>query len=235
MSERTVILSGGVGGAKLVLGLTQIMPANQITAIVSTGDDFSHLGLCVSPDIDTLLFTLSGKANRMQGWGREDESWSFTSALRSIGGPDWFALGDGDLAMHILRTNALAAGKNLSTITAAFAKSWQIGVNILPITDHTVVTMLSTDEGELAFQDYFVRRRCLPIVDAIRFEGAEFAMPAPGVLQAITDPLTQVILIASSNPYLSVDPIFAVPSIRLAFSQATAPIGAVSPLSAVKR
>lgn len=230
MTQRAVILTGGVGGAKLVLGLTQIMPAGQITAIVNTGDDFRHLGLCISPDIDTLLYTLSGKANQAQGWGRADESWSFMAALRALGGPDWFALGDGDLALHVLRTNALAMGHSLSEITAGFAKSWQIGVKILPMTDHPVATMLKTDAGELSFQDYFVARRCLPIVESIRFDGAALASPAPGVVQAITDPQTQVILIAPSNPYLSVDPILAIPAIRLALSQATAPIVAVSPI-----
>jgi LPPG:FO 2-phospho-L-lactate transferase len=227
---RVVVLTGGVGGAKLVLGLAQVMPPADITAIVNTGDDFRHFGLYVSPDIDTLLYTLAGKANAAQGWGREDETWSFMAALRSLGGADWFALGDGDLALHVLRTAALARGETLSAVVAGFARSWGIGARILPMTDDVVETYLATDAGELAFQDYFVARRCAPMVSAIRFEGAARATPAAGVLAAIGDAATDAILIAPSNPYLSVDPILAVPGIAAALRSAAAPVVAVSPL-----
>jgi LPPG:FO 2-phospho-L-lactate transferase len=230
MSGRVVVLTGGVGGAKLVLGLTQVMPPARITAIVNTGDDFSHLGLLVSPDVDTLLYTLSGRANAAQGWGREGESWSFLAALRSLGGPDWFALGDGDLALHVLRTAALAAGESLSAIIAGFARRWEIGPKILPMTDQRVVTMLATDAGDLEFQDYFVARRCAPVVSRVWFEGAAAARPAPGVLEAIRDPETAAILIAPSNPYLSVDPILAIPGVKAALAAAAAPVVAVSPI-----
>jgi LPPG:FO 2-phospho-L-lactate transferase len=230
MSGRVVVLTGGVGGAKLVLGLTKVISAARITAIVNTGDDFRHLGLWVSPDIDTLLYTLSGQSNQVQGWGREGETWNFMAALRSVGGEDWFALGDGDLALHVLRSRALAAGQNLSDVTRDFARSWNIAVEILPMSDEPVQTVLSTDEGELPFQRYFVQRRCEPKVQAIRFEGASDARPATGVTEAISDPSNRAILIAPSNPYLSIDPILAVRGIREALAAAPAPIIAVTPI-----
>ena len=228
MTPRTVVLTGGVGGAKLVLGLAKILLPENLTAIVNTADDFTLLGLAVSPDIDTLLYTLSGKANAAQGWGREGESWSFLAALRTLGGPDWFQLGDGDLALHILRTAALAQGQKLSHIIAGFAQAWNIGPAVLPMTDDPVATILTTDEGELDFQHYFVARRCAPVVRSIRFEGAAQARPSPGVLAAIAQ--AEAILIAPSNPYLSIDPILAIPGIAAALAAATAPVVAVSPI-----
>lgn len=230
MTGRVVVLTGGVGGAKLVLGLSRAMPPGQITAIVNTGDDFQHLGLHISPDLDTLLYTLAGKANAAQGWGREDESWSFMAALRSLGGEDWFQLGDGDLALHVLRTMRLNAGETLGRISADFARDWGIGASILPMSDDPVATFVATDEGDLPFQRYFVERRCIPAVSAIRFEGATIARAAPGVAEAIVDPATDAILIAPSNPYLSIDPILALPEIRSALERRTAPVVAVSPI-----
>ena len=172
---KVVVLTGGVGGAKLVLGLAHALPPADVTAIVNTGDDFRHLGLHVSPDIDTLLYTLSGKANRSQGWGREGESWSFMAALRELGGEDWFQLGDGDLALHVLRSARLSAGESLSAITSAFARAWEIAVAVVPMSDDPVRTELETDAGLLEFQRYFVERRCAPAVRAIHFRGAEAA------------------------------------------------------------
>jgi LPPG:FO 2-phospho-L-lactate transferase len=228
VSGGIVVLTGGVGGAKLVLGLTHVVPPETITAIVNTGDDFRHFGLAVSPDIDTLLYTLSGKANAEQGWGRAGESWQFMDALRSLGGEDWFNLGDGDLALHVLRSTALAAGQPLGAITARFARAWGVAVTMLPMSDDPVSTHLATDAGDLPFQRYFVERRCVPAVTAIRFEGAQAARPAPGVLEAIAG--ARAILIAPSNPYLSIDPILAVPGLRAALVQARAPVVAVSPI-----
>lgn len=228
--SRVVTLTGGVGGAKLVLGLMQICPPEQITAIVNTGDDFRHLGLAISPDIDTLLYTLSGKANKTQGWGREGESWNFMDAVKSLGGEDWFLLGDGDLALHVLRSHLLAEGETLSAITARFASAWELGLSILPMSDDPVATHLTTSEGDMPFQRYFVERRCAPEVEAIRFEGAERASAAAGVIEAITDPATKAILIAPSNPWLSVDPILAVPGIKEALAVTHAPVVAVSPI-----
>jgi LPPG:FO 2-phospho-L-lactate transferase len=226
--KRVVVLTGGVGGAKLVLGLSRIMAGDGLTAIVNTGDDFRHLGLHISPDIDTLLYTLSGKANGAQGWGREGESWSFMAALRELGGEDWFQLGDGDLALHVARTHALAQGRSLSQITARFADQWGIATRILPMSDQTVATILDTDQGRLEFQRYFVEQRCAPAVRHIMFEGATHAVPAPGVIEAIQS--ADAVLIAPSNPFLSVDPLLAVPGIGSAIERTKAPVIAVSPL-----
>lgn len=230
MSGRVVVLTGGVGGAKLVLGLCHALPAGDVTAIVNTGDDFTHLGLSISPDIDTLLYTLSGKANAAQGWGREGESWSFMDAAKSLGGEGWFLLGDGDLALHVLRTQRLAEGQTLSRIIADFAAAWGIAARMLPMSDDRVATRVDTDAGLLDFQDYFVRRRCEPAVREIHFDGADTATPAPGVLEAISDPACRAIIIAPSNPFLSVDPILAVPAIRAALEASPAPVVAVSPI-----
>jgi LPPG:FO 2-phospho-L-lactate transferase len=222
------VLTGGVGGAKLVLGLCHAISAESVTAIINTGDDFTHLGLTVSPDIDTLLYTLAGKANPVQGWGRANETWTFMEAIRSLGAEDWFALGDGDLALHVLRTQRLLEGDALSAIVADFASAWGINARLLPMSDDSVATRVLTDEGELEFQQYFVKRRCAPEVREIRFVGAQHARPAPGVLEALST--AQAVLIAPSNPFLSVDPILAVPAIRRALLETRAPIVAVSPI-----
>jgi LPPG:FO 2-phospho-L-lactate transferase len=232
MSARVIVLTGGVGGAKLVLGLCHALPPEDVSVIVNTGDDFTHLGLAVSPDIDTLLYTLAGKANVAQGWGREGESWNFMAAVRSLGGEEWFALGDGDLALHVLRTARMRRGDPLSAIIADFARAWRIRAEILPMSDDPVATQVLTDEGELEFQQYFVRRRCEPAVRAIRFAGSQVARCAPRVEQVLRDPSSRAILIAPSNPYLSIDPILALPAIRLALLQTTVPVVAVSPLVA---
>ncbi|HLZ96663.1 MAG TPA: 2-phospho-L-lactate transferase [Steroidobacteraceae bacterium] len=230
MSEKVVVLTGGVGGAKLVLGLMQVMAPDRITAIVNTGDDFRHLGLWICPDLDTLLYTLSGKANAEQGWGRAGETWGFMAALRSLGAEDWFLLGDGDLALHVVRTARLASGAALSLIIRDFAQAWGVPVTMFPMSDDPVSTHLSTNEGDLPFQRYFVERRCVPAVKAIRFEGAAAAQAAPGVVEAIQGADTRAVLIAPSNPFLSIDPILAVPGIRAALTNATAPVVAVAPI-----
>lgn len=224
----TVVLTGGVGGAKLVLGLIHAFDPASVTAIVNTCDDFRHLGLHISPDIDTLLYTLSGKANVAQGWGREGESWAFLYALKELGGEDWFQLGDMDMALHVLRSAMLAKGESLTAITRQFAKAWGIGANILPMSNDPVATMIDSDEGVLEFQRYFVERRCVPAVRAVRFDGAEMAQPAPGVIEAIHS--ADAVLIAPSNPWLSVDPLLAVPGIQEALIACKAAVVAVSPL-----
>lgn len=228
MNDQVVVLTGGVGGAKLALGLQQVLAPDQLTAIVNTGDDFRHLGLHVSPDLDTLLYTLSGKANQAQGWGREGESWAFMEAVRSLGGEDWFALGDGDLALHVLRTMRLTQGESLSKIVQDFARAWDIGCQVLPMSNDPVATMVDSDEGLLEFQQYFVRRRCEPVVREIRFEGAAEAAPAPGVIDAING--ASLVVIAPSNPHLSVGPILALRSVRQALAECAAPRIAVSPI-----
>jgi LPPG:FO 2-phospho-L-lactate transferase len=225
---KVAVLTGGVGGAKFVLGLERCGLVEDLVAIVNTGDDFRHLGLHVSPDIDTLLYTLSGKANAAQGWGREGESWNFLDALRSLGGPDWFRLGDGDLALHVLRSHRLTAGESLSAITADFARHWGIQTRILPMSDDPVATHLDTDEGPLEFQRYFVERQCQPVVRAVRFAGADTATAAPGVVEAIR--AADAVFLAPSNPYLSIDPVLAVAEIARALEETRAPVIAISPI-----
>jgi len=228
VNERVVVLTGGVGGAKLVEGLQQVVPGPQLTAIVNTGDDFEHLGLPISPDIDTLLYTLAGVANTSLGWGREGETWSFMAAIKSLGGEEWFNLGDGDLALHVLRRMAKDGGQPLSAIVKGFARHWGIGLAILPMSDDPVATWLETDAGLLSFQRYFVQQRCEPRVSAIRFEGAEQAKPALGVVEALA--AADMILLAPSNPWLSIDPLLAVPGLYRALKDRRAPLIAVSPL-----
>lgn len=225
---KIVILAGGVGGAKLVLGATLAFSPAEVTVIVNTGDDFRHLGLHVSPDVDTMIYTLSGKSNRELGWGREGETWQFMAALRSLGGEDWFALGDSDLALHVLRTLRLSRGDTLSTITADVARAWGIAATVLPMSDDPVATRVNTTEGILEFQRYFVERRCEPVATGIVFDGGDQARPAPGVVAAIES--ADAILIAPSNPLLSIDPILAVAPIRAALVAARAPRIAVSPI-----
>lgn len=223
-----VVLTGGVGGAKLVLGLTRVVDPKRITAIVNTGDDFRHFGLAVSPDVDTLLYTLAGRADPEKGWGRADESWSFMEAACSLGGEDWFNLGDGDLALHVLRTHQLANGRSLSAIIGDFARAWDVFANILPMSDDLVATMVETDLGEIEFQRYFVEQQCTPVVRSVGFRGAENARPAGGIVEAIA--AAEAILIAPSNPYLSIDPILAIAPIADALRQTSAPVVAISPL-----
>jgi len=180
-------LSGGIGGAKLALGLYRVLPPGGLTVIANTGDDFEHLGLAISPDIDTLLYTLAGIDNPELGWGRRGETWTFMTALEALGGETWFKLGDGDLATHIERTRRLAAGESLSQITDDFCRRLGISARLLPMTDDRVRTRLRAEEGWLDFQDYFVRQRCTPAVREIAFAGADEARPQPQFLAALSD------------------------------------------------
>jgi LPPG:FO 2-phospho-L-lactate transferase len=225
-------LSGGVGGAKLLRGLYRILPPDSLAAIINTGDDFEHLGLHISPDIDTALYTLAGLAHPEQGWGRRDESWNFMAALEAIGGESWFRLGDRDLALHVERTRRLAAGETLTGITAHFVRSFGIRAQIIPMTDDLVATRVVTDEGELAFQDYFVRRRCWPVLRDLRFAGAERARLSEPARAAFASPSLEAIIIAPSNPWLSIDPLLAIPELRRAFETAKCPRIAVTPIIA---
>jgi LPPG:FO 2-phospho-L-lactate transferase len=228
MSTRIALLCGGVGGAKLARGFHLLAPEVELTVVVNTGDDFEHLGLTICPDLDTVLYTLSGQANRAQGWGREDESWSFMRVLRSLGGEDWFQLGDGDLALHVFRSERLRQGAPLGEVTAAVCRAWSVGATVLPMSDDPVRTLVHTDEGVLAFQRYFVARRCAPRTSMISFHGAHAARPAPGVVAAIEQ--ADVVVIAPSNPYLSVDPILSVVGVAEAIEATRSPVIAVSPL-----
>jgi LPPG:FO 2-phospho-L-lactate transferase len=186
MALNVVALAGGVGGSKLVNGLAEILPTDQLTVIANTGDDFEHLGLTICPDLDTLVYTLAGLANPLTGWGRVDETWGFLETLEALGGPTWFQLGDRDLALHHERTRRLKEGQSLSEVTMHICQSLDISVNLLPMSDHPVRTIVDTDDGELTFQEYFVARRCEPHVKGFRFAGVETAPPAPGVIEAIS-------------------------------------------------
>jgi LPPG:FO 2-phospho-L-lactate transferase len=230
--DLVVALSGGVGGAKLALGLSRVMDADRLMVVANTGDDFVHLGLHVSPDIDTLLYTLAGLANPETGWGRRDESWSFMKALAALGGETWFNLGDGDLATHVERTRRLKAGESLSAITAAFARRLGIGARIVPMSDDPVRTRLDTDEGWLELQHYFVRRRCEPAVRAVEYAGAATARASGEVLAALGDPALRAVVICPSNPFISIGPILALPGLRQALTACAAPVVAVAPLIA---
>src|SRR5260221_2601957 len=225
-----VALSGGVGGAKLALGLYRILPPDALTVIANTGDDFEHLGLAISPDLDTLLYTLSGQDNPELGWGRRGETWTFMAALEALGGETWFRLGDGDLATHVERTRRLKAGESLSAIIDDFRRRLGIAARLLPMSDDPVRTRLRTPEGWLDFQDYFVRLRCAPVISELAFEGAETARPYPDFLATLADPDLRAIVICPSNPFISIDPILAVPGIRAALRDCHAPVVAVSPI-----
>lgn len=229
-ASRVVALSGGVGGAKMALGLQHVLAPGQLTLIVNTGDDFEHLGLNISPDIDTALYTLGDLANQELGWGRRNETWSFMQAMESLGGETWFRLGDGDLALHVERTRRLHAGQTLTQITQDIATRFGIHTRVLPMSDAPLRTRVTSDIGELDFQDYFVRHQCQPRVAALRFAGAEAAAPTAEVCAALTAPDVAAIIICPSNPYLSIDPILALPGLRELLRQAAAPVIAISPL-----
>ncbi|MGI9410707.1 MAG: 2-phospho-L-lactate transferase [Hyphomicrobiaceae bacterium] len=229
---RVVALSGGIGGAKLALGLSRILAPGYLTIIANTGDDFEHLGLEISPDIDTLMYTLAGLANPEVGWGRRDETWSFMQTLRGLGGVDWFNLGDRDLAVHVERTRRLKRGERLTAITTDFCTSLGIASKVLPMSDDPVRTVVKTPAGALAFQDYFVRLRCEPVVEGITFAGSETARLTPEVRDSLTRSDLAAIVICPSNPLISIDPILAVPGMRDALTAASAPVIAVSPIIA---
>jgi LPPG:FO 2-phospho-L-lactate transferase len=228
--NKVLALSGGIGGAKLALGLYRILPPDTLTIVANTGDDFEHLGLSISPDLDTLLYTLSGQDNPELGWGRRRETWTFMAALEKLGGETWFRLGDGDLATHIERTRRLRAGESLSTIMDDFRRRLGIAARLLPMSDDPVRTRLQTAEGWLDFQDYFVGRHCEPVISALAFAGIDRARPHPAILAALQDPELRCVIICPSNPFISIDPILAVPGLRQALRDCQAPIVAVSPI-----
>jgi LPPG:FO 2-phospho-L-lactate transferase len=211
-SIQIVALAGGVGGAKLADGLARSLPPQNLTVIVNTGDDFEHFGLKICPDLDTVCYTLANLANPETGWGRAAESWHAFENITQLGGPNWFRLGDQDLATHLERTRRLRAGQSLSQITRDFCRAWGVGPAVLPMSDELLPTIVITDEGELPFQEYFVHRQCQPRVTGFRFEGIAQAHPAPGVLDALQ--AAQLVVICPSNPWVSIDPILAVPGIR---------------------
>lgn len=227
-------LSGGVGGAKLALGLYRILLSDTLTIVANTGDDFEHLGLSISPDLDTLLYALSAQDNPELGWGRRGETWTFMEALEKLGGASWFRLGDGDLATHVERTRRLAAGETLSAVIDDFRRRFGIAARLLPMSDDPVRTRLETDLGKLDFQDYFVRLHCEPVVRRLDFAGSETARPHPDFLAMLTDPALRAVVVCPSNPFISIDPILSIPGVRAGLRDCRAPVVAVSPIIAGK-
>ena len=232
MSGHVVALCGGVGGAKLAHGLSLALAAepDSLSIIVNTGDDFQHLGLSISPDLDSVMYALAGLSDPVKGWGRRDETWRFMTALQGLGGESWFQLGDGDLAVHVERSWRLAQGASLSDVTAHLCRALGIAARVLPMSDDPVRTRVLTPEGWLDFQDYFVRRQCQPTVREFMFSGAATARAQPDALAALQRADLRAIVICPSNPFVSVEPILAVRGIRAAIQQSKAPVLAVTPI-----
>lgn len=223
-----VVLTGGTGGAKFVDALKQLLPARKLTLIVNTGDDLKWWGLHVSPDLDSILYVLAGRLSKERGWGVDGDTFECVEAMRQMGAPAWFRVGDRDLATHLTRTRLLASGRTLSEATAEIASALGVQSRILPMSDARVETRVTTPDGELSFQEYFVRERYRPEVRGVRLVGAEQASPAPGVLEAIKS--AEAVVLAPSNPITSIGPILAVPGIREALQKTEAPVAALSPI-----
>jgi LPPG:FO 2-phospho-L-lactate transferase len=230
VTGHVVALCGGVGGAKLAQGLSMTLPPEELSLIVNTGDDFQHLGLHISPDLDSVVYALAGLSDPVRGWGRRDETWTFMEALKGLGGESWFQLGDGDLAMHVERTWRLTRGATLSEATAHLCRALGLATRVLPMSDDPVRTRVLTAEGWLDFQEYFVHRQCRPAVQGFVFAGAEAARAQPDALAALERRDLRAIIICPSNPFVSVEPILAVPGIRAAIQQSPAPVVAVTPI-----
>jgi len=225
---RVAVLTGGVGGARFLRGVVAAVPARNVTAVVNVADDLEVLGLHVSPDVDSVVYTLAGVADEERGWGRAGETWNAIETVATLGGEAWFRLGDKDLATHLLRSQLLREGERLSAVTRWLARAFGVEADVVPATDDEVRTWIETPAGAFAFQEWFVARAHRDEVDGVRFEGAATADPAPGVLEALD--AADVILIAPSNPYVSIGPILAVPAIRAAIASRRVPCVAVSPL-----
>ena len=223
-----VVLAGGLGGSRLARALAETLDPRELTIVGNVGDDVEVLGLHVSPDLDTILYTLTGRLDEGKGWGRAGETWRALETVGELGGEDWFRLGDLDLGVHLVRTQALRAGEPLSAVTAGLARAFGLESALLPATDDRLRTWLQTPAGELPFQEWFVARGHRDEVDAVRFEGSETAVPAPGVLEALE--AADLVAIAPSNPFVSIGPILAVDAIREALEARSVPAVAVSPL-----
>lgn len=228
---RVLALCGGIGGAKLALGLAHVVPPGRLAVLVNTGDDFEHLGLHIAPDLDTVLYTLAGVANPETGWGRAGETWQFMESLARLGGETWFRLGDRDLAVHVERTRRLRTGEPLSAVTADFAARFGLTTRLWPMSDDPVRTWVRLADGaRLAFQPYFVREQCRPVVAGFDYVGAEAARPFDRALALLEGGALEAVVICPSNPWLSVAPLLAMPTLRLALARTNAPVVAVSPL-----
>jgi LPPG:FO 2-phospho-L-lactate transferase len=228
MRSQVIALAGGVGGARLSYGLAQCLPPAELTVVVNTGDDFEHLGLTICPDLDTVMYTLASLNDTHQGWGVRGDTRHLMQALTRLGGEDWFVLGDQDVATHLLRTERLQ-NRSLSQVTAELCQSLGIEVMVVPMSDQPVRTQVHTDQGLLAFQDYFVRRRCAPVVKAVSFDGIERARPSDGFMAALSAPDLTAIVLCPSNPMLSIEPILALPGVRARLRTRSVPVVAVSP------
>lgn len=229
-SDRCLALSGGVGGAKLALGLTRQLAPEQLLVCANTGDDFTHLGLRICPDLDTVMYTLAGLSNQQLGWGLADESWQFMAQLSALGAADWFRLGDRDVATHVVRSHWLAEGRSLTQITGSLCQRLGVEHSVVPMTDQSVATQVDTAEGRLSFQEYFVARRCEPVLRSLAFAGIEQAQLQRDVRGWLLDPGLGVVLICPSNPLVSVAPILSVPGMREALVDCAAPVIAISPI-----
>jgi len=227
---RILALAGGVGGAKLCFGLSRLLPADELQIVVNTGDDFWHLGLAISPDIDSVLYALAGINDAERGWGRAGETWNFMAALAKLDAATWFKLGDLDLATHVWRTHRLLEADTPSQVTAELAKRLGVIHRVAPMSDDTIETMVETEYGLLGFQDYFVAHQCQPTVRRFHFEGADEANLSPAFREALQSPSLQAIVLCPSNPFVSIAPILALQPARLALENRTAPLIAVSPI-----
>ena len=223
-------LSGGIGGAKLALGLEHIFNSPKLMIAGNTGDDFEHFGLNISPDLDTLLYTLSGKSDLERGWGLANETWSFMKAMKELGRETWFQLGDRDLAIHVERTRRLKEGERLSLITSSFCKKFGVKSHIVPATDDPLKTLVKTPKGILSFQHYFVRDKCRSKILGLKYEGSENAQPCPALEEALESSLLETVVVCPSNPFLSIDPILAVKGVREKLKSNNARVIAVSPI-----
>jgi LPPG:FO 2-phospho-L-lactate transferase len=231
MSKRLVVaLSGGVGGAKLALGLSRVLPADELLVVANTGDDFEHLGLSISPDIDTLTYALAGIDNPATGWGRRDETWSFMDSIGALGGEDWFRLGDRDLALHVERTRRLRLGQTLVRGDIRHLPAPRHRSRVVPMSDDRVRTRVRGEEGWIDFQDYFVRQQCRPVVHELAFDGVTLARPQADITAALRSGDVRAVIVCPSNPFISVEPILAIPGMRDTIKASGAPVVAVSPI-----
>lgn len=230
MAIRYIAFSGGVGGAKLALGLARALPPAELLIVGNTADDFEHLGLRICPDLDTLMYTLSGRANKALGWGIEGETWHCMDALSALGGADWFKLGDRDIATHLYRSDRLRNGATLGMVTDELMRAHGVTHRIVPMSDDPVATIVHTPDGALNFQDYFVRQRCAPRVTGFTFSGAEHAVMHEQLRAALLSPDLRGVIFCPSNPFVSIGPMLAIPGIRASIEALNVPIVAVSPI-----
>ena len=230
MNPSILALCGGVGGAKLALGLSRTLRPDELLIAVNTGDDFLHLGLHISPDLDTVMYTLAGAADPERGWGLAGETWNFMEAIARFEGSDWFRLGDRDLATHVYRTRALQHGLGLAEVTKSLCDAFGIAHRVLPMTDDPLQTITATDQGDLPFQDYFVRLDCRPRVRSVRFNWVEMARPHPEFAALLNNRDLRAVILCPSNPFLSIDPILSLEGVRPGLQSTPAPVVAVSPI-----